>query len=227
MQKAIVMFVVLCQPALVLIDYGHFQYNSVSLGLTLWGIVAVVGDWDVFGSVAFCLALNYKQMELYHSLPFFFYLLGKASLSAKQKFIFSLGIVKLGITVIVIFGACWIPFYLTNGTQGIRDVISRIFPVNRGIYEDKVASFWCSLSVVLKVREILSTNALVWSSVGITLLLSLPSLLNLLRNPTPHRFLLSLVGFDNNIMLLKLCMGGMYASWQLGTSCSLGCFELP
>jgi hypothetical protein len=35
-------------------------------------------DWDVLGSILFCLAINYKQMELYHALPFFFYLLGKS-----------------------------------------------------------------------------------------------------------------------------------------------------
>ena len=34
---------------------------------------------DVLGSIFFCLALNYKQMELYHALPFFFFLLAKSS----------------------------------------------------------------------------------------------------------------------------------------------------
>jgi alpha-1,3-glucosyltransferase len=28
---------VLCAPPLILIDHGHFQYNCVALGLTLWG----------------------------------------------------------------------------------------------------------------------------------------------------------------------------------------------
>lgn len=54
-----------------------FRYNGVSLGLTLWGILGLGLGWDLFGSVAFVLALNYKQMELYHALPFFCYLLGK------------------------------------------------------------------------------------------------------------------------------------------------------
>ncbi len=55
----------------------NFRYNSVSLGLALWGILGLGLGWDLFGSLAFTLALNYKQMELYHSLPFFCYLLGK------------------------------------------------------------------------------------------------------------------------------------------------------
>ena len=54
------------------------RYNSVSLGLTLWGILLLASQHDLLGSVAFSLALNYKQMELYHALPFFSYLLGTA-----------------------------------------------------------------------------------------------------------------------------------------------------
>ncbi|XP_069449583.1 dolichyl pyrophosphate Man9GlcNAc2 alpha-1,3-glucosyltransferase isoform X3 [Ovis canadensis] len=68
---------ILLYPGLILIDYGHFQYNSVSLGFALWGVLGVSYDWDLLGSLAFCLAINYKQMELYHSLPFFCFLLGK------------------------------------------------------------------------------------------------------------------------------------------------------
>uniref|UniRef100_A0A8P0SMV0 Alpha-1,3-glucosyltransferase n=1 Tax=Canis lupus familiaris TaxID=9615 RepID=A0A8P0SMV0_CANLF len=70
---------ILLYPGLILIDYGHFQniYNSVSLGFALWGVLGVSCDWDLLGSLAFCLAINYKQMELYHSLPFFCFLLGK------------------------------------------------------------------------------------------------------------------------------------------------------
>lgn len=74
----------LLQPSMVIIDHGHFQYNCISLGLALFGVVSVVHDWDVIGSIAFSMALNYKQMELYHALPFFFYLLGKC-FQSKQK----------------------------------------------------------------------------------------------------------------------------------------------
>uniref|UniRef100_A0A672MYC9 Alpha-1,3-glucosyltransferase n=2 Tax=Sinocyclocheilus grahami TaxID=75366 RepID=A0A672MYC9_SINGR len=75
-QKVATALCILLYPGLIL-DYGHFQYNSVSLCLALWGILGLGLGWDLFGSLAFTLALNYKQMELYHSLPFFCYLLGK------------------------------------------------------------------------------------------------------------------------------------------------------
>lgn len=151
-------------------------------------------DWQVFGSILFCLAINYKQMELYHSLPFFFYLLGRAFFPTTSKRGFFFTITKLGLTVISIFTVCWVPFYICDGIQGVYQVVMRIFPLDRGVYEDKVASFWCSLSVLVKVKNMLSATSLVWTSVLMTLFSALPSLLNLLRNPTIYRFLLSLVG---------------------------------
>jgi alpha-1,3-glucosyltransferase len=62
-------------PGQILIDNGHFQYNNVSLGLTVFAIAAIISDRNLIGSGLFVLAINYKQMELYHALPFFVYLL--------------------------------------------------------------------------------------------------------------------------------------------------------
>ena len=179
-------------PSLTLVDHGHFQYNSISLGLALWAVMAVVTDWDVLGSVAFCLALNYKQMELYHSLPFFCYLLGKALKFKDLRSALS-HVVKLAVTVLLCFAVCWAPFYLRGGGGGVAQVLARVFPFNRGVYEDKVASFWCSVSVLVKVRSFLSTKVLMWASSVATLAAALPSLLPVLLDPTPYRFLLGLV----------------------------------
>jgi alpha-1,3-glucosyltransferase len=58
-------------------DNGHFQYNQISLGLTLFAIYFILIDRDYISSIFFCLSLNYKQMSLYYSIPFFFYFIGK------------------------------------------------------------------------------------------------------------------------------------------------------
>lgn len=79
----ITLLLILLNPTLVLIDHGHFQYNSISLGLMQISLYFMLiynhsqGSKNlVLGAFFFCLALNYKQMELYHALPIFFYLLG-------------------------------------------------------------------------------------------------------------------------------------------------------
>ncbi len=193
---------ILLQPGLLIIDYGHFQYNSVSLGFALWGISALITDYDLLGSVAFSLALNYKQMELYHALPFFFYLLGKSfqnqskgddKKSSASLFRGVFNVLKIGSVVLLTFGLLWFPFYQARGSDGVLQVFRRLFPFNRGLYEDKVANFWCSVSVIVKVRQLFSQGSLVVVSGVLTLLAALPSSVNLLWQPRPYNFLLALV----------------------------------
>ncbi|CAM4625259.1 unnamed protein product [Leuciscus chuanchicus] len=129
------------------------KYNSVSLGLALWGILGLGLGWDLFGSLAFTLALNYKQMELYHSLPFFCYLMGKCikqGLTGRGFFLLA----KIALTVLVTFALCWMPF-LSDPKQSLQ-VLHRLFPVDRGLFEDKVANTWCSLNVLIKIKTLLS-----------------------------------------------------------------------
>ena len=126
-------------------------------------------------------------MELYHAVPFFCFLLGKAlrSETPLRK------IISLGATVVLTFAVCWLPFLMTPHL--VPQVLHRLFPFERGLYEDKVANFWCSMSVVIKVRQLLSRATLVKLSLVSTLLALLPSSWNLLRNPTSYSFILALV----------------------------------
>ena len=203
--KAIFSFLLLLQPSLILIDHGHFQYNCVSLGLALWGVLGVLTNHDVLGSLAFSLALNYKQMELYHAMPFFCYLLGKTlrdhqsrhtrtreKAEVKWKRVFT-DVTKLGSTVLLTFAVCWAPFFLTGGVEGVVQVLRRLFPFGRGLYEDKVANFWCSISILVKMRQLFSRAFLIRLSSVVTLVALLPSSIGLLRKPTPYNFLLALV----------------------------------
>ena len=96
----------LAYPGLILIDHGHFQYNNISLGLFLAAVAFILRGKHLLGSAFFVCALNYKQMELYHALPFFFYLLGTCfgmrTYCAKIS-----QLIKLGLTVILSFGVIW------------------------------------------------------------------------------------------------------------------------
>jgi len=168
---------VLIQPSLVIIDHGHFQYNSVCLGLALGsfhymtlddkeydkgynntlGKTDCVGFNAIIGSVLFCLALNWKQMVLYYSPAVFAYLLGKCfrSNSSKHRSIMKIltQVGVLGVTVITTFVFMWYPFYHyrrdTNETMldTFLPIIRRIFPFSRGLFEGKVANLWCVASL--------------------------------------------------------------------------------
>ncbi|XP_024421336.2 dolichyl pyrophosphate Man9GlcNAc2 alpha-1,3-glucosyltransferase [Desmodus rotundus] len=181
---------ILLYPGLILIDYGHFQYNSVSLGFALWGILGVSCHWDLLGSLAFCLALNYKQMELYHSLPFFCFLLGKCFKKGLKGKGFVL-LVKLAGTVVASFILCWLPFF--SEKELTLQVLRRLFPVDRGLFEDKVANLWCSLSVFLKIKDILSHHTQIIISFCFTFLSLLPACIKLTLQPCPKAFRFTLV----------------------------------
>lgn len=190
LNKVLIASAILFYPGLILIDHGHFQYNAISLGLALWGVIGLARGHDLLGSIAYTLALNYKQMELYHAFPFFFYLLGK-SFQEKSWISRIFSIAKLGIVVIVTFILCWLPFL--TGLPVILQVLHRLFPFARGLFEDKVANIWCSISVLIKVKRVLTQTQIIKLSTWSTLTACLPSSLNLLRNPSIDRFVLALV----------------------------------
>ena len=48
----------------------------------------------------------------------------------------------LGVTVLSTCALCWLP-YLGSAEEALR-VLSRITPVQRGLFEDYVANVWCS-----------------------------------------------------------------------------------
>ncbi|CAH8837684.1 unnamed protein product [Trichobilharzia szidati] len=154
----------LTYPGIILIDHGHFQYNCISLGLYLASVNCLLLHWDIFASILFCLALCYKQMELYHSLPIFFYLLSVCL----HKSTLRDGIIhfiKLGLTVLLTVSFVFTPFLLTNDAKGtVYQVVKRLFPLDRGIYEDKVSNFWCATSPLVKWRSLFPPSSLSSSS---------------------------------------------------------------
>ncbi|KAG7172495.1 Dolichyl pyrophosphate Man9GlcNAc2 alpha-1-3-glucosyltransferase-like [Homarus americanus] len=177
-------------PGLYLIDYGHFQYNNASLGFFVGAVACLIKGRDCLGSVLFCLALNYKQMELYHALPIFFYLLG---ICFKQGSImgFIFKITKIGISVLLTFGIIWSPFL--SDTKVLLQVVHRLFPLDRGLFEDKVASFWCSISVLVKLKKLIDNNNMALICLLSTVVCMIPSSIHLFINPTPRHLRYALV----------------------------------
>ncbi|KAI1306506.1 Dolichyl pyrophosphate Man9GlcNAc2 alpha-1,3-glucosyltransferase [Halotydeus destructor] len=189
-EKSIHAICALVYPGLILIDHGHFQYNCISLGLTVWAVYFLSRNEHFLASSAFSLALNYKQMSLYHALPFFFYLLS-VSLHQKSSVLALRKLIAIASGVLITFGVCWAP-YLTS-SESVMDVLTRLFPFGRGLYEDKVANVWCSLEILVKLKKLFDINNLVNISALATLVSVFPSGLQLLRSPSLRNFKYSLI----------------------------------
>ncbi|KAF9899755.1 Glucosyltransferase-like protein [Linnemannia zychae] len=189
----------LLQPGVILIDSGHFQYNTVMLGLVVWAVNFFLTDQDVLGSVAFCLALGFKQMALYFSPAVFAYLLGKCFRQGFFGCIWKL--VKLGLAVIVTLGLLFLPWMQSQ--EEILQVVHRIFPVFRGLYQDKVANVWCAVNIVIKLRERYDIQSLVRFSTLATMLSFLPSTVHLIAKPTKRGLIYGLVNSSLSFFLLS------------------------
>ncbi|MBA0635147.1 hypothetical protein Godav_029663 [Gossypium davidsonii] len=188
---------ILLNPCLILIDHGHFQYNCISLGLTIAAIAAALSQKDLVASVLYCLALNHKQMSAYFAPAFFGYLLGKC-LRKKNPL---LEVTKLGLMVIGTFAVVWWP-YLQSKDAALA-VLSRLAPFERGIYEDYVANFWCTSSVLVKWKKLYSTQSLRIFSLAATLITCLPSMVQQILAPSSKGFLYALLNTSFSFYLFS------------------------
>ena len=229
----------LLQPPLLLIDHGHFQYNAISLGLHALGLTALVraagarrasGATDALATVLICLGVNYKQMSLYLVWPPFVYLLAKNLYGPRPLS----GVLLLAAAVIATFALCWLPFLLEpEPLTAVGHVLRRQFPFDRGLYEDKVANVWCSLSLVLKLKQLLAPAALLKLCLGATMASLLPPSVLLARRPTPHNLLAASVCcglgfflFSFQVHEKSILLPLLPASLLLGSSPFAGCWLL-
>jgi len=195
--------VLLNAPFLLMVDYGHFQYNGVTIGLVLAALCYFVHRRELenlpalLGASLFMASIMYKQMALYYSLPVFFFLIGKVLLRLRSDD----GTVAafwllccLATGVIIACGLSLLPWLLPQEISlralkythhqiildRLTEISSRVFPVGRGIFEDKVASFWCTLNNVFKVKELYSQPLLFKIAMLITMGFALPTCLHML-----------------------------------------------
>lgn len=128
----------LLQPAFVLVDHGHFQYNNISLGLAAAAVAAIARGANVMGSVLFTISFNHKQMSLMYAPAFFAHQLGRC-LAAERP---ALEVARLGAAVVGTMLLLWAPFLREPGPLAVA---ARLAPIGRGVFEDFVASLWCVL----------------------------------------------------------------------------------
>lgn len=136
-------------PVFLLIDHGHFQYNNVMLGFTLWALTMFAYKKYALSVMFLMLSISFKQMNIY-SVPAF----GAAHLGVGlshgnlKSTVYCY--LKWGLVAITTLVACFSPFL--GNLEMIFIIIKRLFPVNRGLFEQKVANFWCTISILTKIH---------------------------------------------------------------------------
>ncbi|CAK7272670.1 Glucosyltransferase-like protein [Sporothrix epigloea] len=232
---SVALVAILLQPATMLIDHVHFQYNTVMLGLVTASMSSMLAGRLLWAAVFFVCALGFKQMALYYALPVFSFLLGTCvfprlnvprllGIAAATAVSFALLVLPLlagtvydlrhgivarpelrpaTIVPLPLFANVlgpWLDpkaFYYPIVEQLIQ-MIHRVFPLARGLFEDKVANFWCAANVVVKLRQY-PAELLQRASLGATLLAIVPPNLVLFIRPSrlllPYAFAATAWGF--------------------------------
>ncbi|KAK0670383.1 family 57 putative glycosyltransferase [Cercophora samala] len=174
---------ILMQPGNILIDHIHFQYNTVMLGFVVASMSSMLAGRYLWSAVFFVAALGFKQMALYYAFPVFAFLLGSC-FSPRIHVLRFIRIALVTVIAFVILVLPLVLGAYNEWKQGIRSkptplplfpglaayldpkafyypiveqlvqMVHRVFPFARGLFEDKVANFWCALNVVVKIKHL-------------------------------------------------------------------------
>ncbi|KAJ4372158.1 Glucosyltransferase-like protein [Neocucurbitaria cava] len=182
-ESSIALVAVLMQPGAILIDHGHFQYNTVMLGFAVATLSSMVAGRPLWGCVFFVGALGFKQMALFYAPAVFAYLLGICVFPKINVVRF----LAIALVTLAAFAVLYLPFLLGITYDMYRGVsydkfplpplmeslpirwntkawyypialqltqsIHRIFPFSRGLFEDKVANVWCAVHTFHKLHR--------------------------------------------------------------------------
>jgi len=178
----------LLQPATILIDHVHFQYNTVMLGFVLASMSSLLAERYMWACVFFVAALGFKQMALYYAFSIFAYLLGSCIFPRINigRFVGIVLVTLVSFTLLLLPLVLGTMYDTSRGIESRPDfdgpppplplfpwlvdhldtesfyypiveqmvqVVHRVFPFARGLFEDKVANFWCALNVVIKLKR--------------------------------------------------------------------------
>ncbi|KAK0188896.1 glycosyltransferase family 57 protein [Armillaria mellea] len=159
--------------------------RSASIIATLANPCLLLVDFGHFqrylvGAVLFSLSLSFKQMALYYAPAIGIFLLATC---VETPLLFPKLAAVTTATFLLVFATA----------------LHRIFPFARGLFEDKVANFWCFSNVVIKWRLLLSVETLVRLSTVLTVLGFLPAVVLMAQAPEPrllpYALLTSSLGF--------------------------------
>ncbi|CAO2656707.1 Nn.00g055100.m01.CDS01 [Neocucurbitaria sp. VM-36] len=182
-ESSIALVAILMQPGTILIDHGHFQYNTVMLGFTVATLSSMVAGRPLWACVFFVGALGFKQMALFYAPAVFAYLLGICVFPKINVVRF----LAIALATVAAFAVLYLPFLLGiayDTYQGVSyekfplpplmeslslrwntkawyypialqltQSIHRIFPFSRGLFEDKVANVWCTVHTFHKLHR--------------------------------------------------------------------------
>lgn len=187
-EASIALVASLMQPATILIDHGHFQYNTIMLGFAVASMSSIFAGRYMWSCVFFVASLGFKQMALFYAPAVFVFLAGSCLFPRINIPRFT----GIAIVTLIAFALLYMPLLLGVSYESYRGIapqqlsppplldslpikldekawyyplilqtaqsIHRIFPFARGLFEDKVPNVWCAIHTFHKLQRYSSTT---------------------------------------------------------------------
>ena len=118
---------------------------------------------EYYLSAAFTYAtlLNFKHIYLYAALAFVVALLKLYVLAPSNTSEKITRLIKLGIVTLLPFLLAFLPFILTGGITQIQQILSRLFPFQRGLIHDYWApNFWALYHFLDNILSIINSSSM-------------------------------------------------------------------
>lgn len=157
-RPSILLWLVLSNSGLLMVDHIHFQYNGFLTGVLLFSLAALARDKVVEAAVWFAILLNLKHIYLYMAPAFGVYMLRSycfqstrdGSIVWRSFSLFRL--LSLACVVLTTTALSLAPFLQAG--QG-HQLLSRLFPFKRGLCHAYWApNFWTVYNVADKVLDV-------------------------------------------------------------------------
>lgn len=132
-------------PGFLIVDHMHFQYNGMMYGLLIYSML-YASTSPIASGLLFTVLLCFKHIYLYLAPAYFVYLLRRVVLTSDCRSIRIVPTIKLGLAVLTPLVFAFGPFILLGQ---VPQVISRLFPFNRGLCHAYWApNFWAMYSFI-------------------------------------------------------------------------------
>ncbi|CEQ39575.1 SPOSA6832_01113 [Sporobolomyces salmonicolor] len=156
----------LFHPGLLIVDHIHFQYNGFLLGILLWSLTAAQENNLYACAALFTVLLNFKHIFIYLAPPFLVFLFRRHCFPPAGHFQLD-RFVELGLVVVSICALSFGPFVLAGGPSQLSQIISRLFPFQRGLNHAYWAGNVWALANLVSHGWPISREALTSSSRGL------------------------------------------------------------
>lgn len=174
---------IVLNPALIIVDNIHFQYNALPLSLLLLTVSALHYDYIALAAGFFSLAVNVKHTLLPLALPLVCHVLAvlRHDCASPVRTFVSTAFITIATFVVI-----WMPFVSIGRRALLAQIANRLFPFNRGLMHANWApNVWAVYAVIDKMLVLLGFGTRIPDGPIMTGVIGAMKPFAALPNPTP------------------------------------------